>query len=90
MFISQSLRNKIGKFCEDYGVYGLWDSDYSIRAKQAGRHNFYLKDLHTHHFGADDGEKSEYRKMKDRSLELASPIFKSNNEKYKNGQFYID
>lgn len=89
MFISQSLRDKIGKFCEDYGVYGLWDSDYSIRATAAGRINFYLTNAHSTHFGDDVGSNTEYRKMKDLSLAKAKPIFDANYEKYKKGDYFI-
>lgn len=89
MFVSQSLRNKIGKFCEDYFQYSLWDSDYSIRASAAGRTNFYIKGIHSHHFGNDVGENSEYRKAKDKCMELARPIFDANHIKYKQGDYYI-
>lgn len=89
MFISQSLRDKIGVFCEDYGVYSLWDSDYSIRATAAGRENFYLLNEKSHHFGNDVGENTAYRKMKDESMAKARPIFDANNAKYKLGNYFI-
>lgn len=88
MCVSQELRDTIGEFCEEYGVYGLWDSDYSIRATAAGRQNFYIPNLRSHHFGNDVGNNTEYRKMKDESLERARPIFNSNHELYKQGKFY--
>jgi GT2 family glycosyltransferase len=89
MFIPGTLRNKLGKFCEDYGVYGLWDSDYSIRAAKAGFENYYIPGLKSDHFGNDVGENSEYRKMKDESLNKALPIFSKNREKYEKGEVYI-
>lgn len=89
MFISQSLRDKIGVFCEDYSKYGLWDSDYSIRATAAGRENFYLLNETSHHFGNDVGEDSEYRKMKDSELSKARPQFDINVAKYKLGDYFI-
>lgn len=89
MFISQSLRNKIGKFCEDYGTYGLWDGDYSLRATAAGRTNFYLHGLHSTHFGDDVGSNTAYRKMKNESLTKAQPIFKENVLKYSKGDYFI-
>jgi GT2 family glycosyltransferase len=88
MFITQTLRDKIGDFCEEYGVYGLWDSDYSIRATTAGFNNFYLPNIRSHHFGNDVGEQTEYRKMKDESLAKAQPIFNANHEQYKLGNYY--
>lgn len=89
MLISQTLRNKIGKFCEDYGPYGLWDSDYSIRASKAGFTNYYINNLTSHHFGNDVGENSDYRRMKDESLSKARPIFSENLKKYEQGEIYI-
>ena len=88
MFVTQTLRDKIGDFCEEYGPYGLWDSDYSIRATAAGFQNFYLPNLRSHHFGNDVGQNSEYRKMKDESLAKAQPIFNANWEEYKKGNYY--
>jgi GT2 family glycosyltransferase len=88
MFVTQTLRNKIGEFCEEYGTYGLFDSDYSIRATAAGFNNFYLPNIRSHHFGNDVGENTAYRKMKDESLEKAQPIFNKNWEKYKQGEYY--
>jgi glycosyltransferase involved in cell wall biosynthesis len=88
MFISQSLRDKIGKFCEDYGTYGLWDSDYSLRATAAGRTNFYLHNARSTHFGDDVGNNTEYRKMKDESLSKAKPFFDANILKYNENYIY--
>lgn len=89
MFISKALREKIGKFCEDYGPYGLWDSDYSIRATKAGFVNYYLNKESSHHFGNDVGQNTDYRKMKDDSLSKAKPIFSSNLLKYEKGEYFI-
>lgn len=89
MFISQSTREKVGKFCEDYGPYGLWDSDYSIRTKKAGLFNCYLHGVHSHHFGNDVGNQDAYRKMKDESLKNARPKFDENCKKYEKGEIYI-
>ena len=88
MFVSQTLRNKIGEFCEEYGVYSLWDSDYSLRATAAGFQNFYLPNLRSHHFGNDVGDNTPYRKMKDESMRLAQPVFDKNYEEYKKGNYY--
>lgn len=89
MFFSQTVRTKIGRMCEDYGPYGLWDSDYSLRAGYAGFINYYLPNVTSHHFGSDVGEKTPYRIMKDESLSKAKPKFSENWEKYKEGHFYI-
>lgn len=86
MFISQKLRDNLGKFCEEYGTYGLWDSDYSIRAKLAGFENYYIKGIKSIHHGSDVGENTEYRKMKDESLTKSKPIFDKNVELYHKNQ----
>ena len=89
MFVSQATREKVGIFCEDYGPYGLWDSDYSIRCSAAGLINYYLPGLKSEHFGNDVGQKDEYRKMKDESLAKASPIFNINRKRYEKGEWFI-
>lgn len=90
MCISKECRNKVGAFTEDYGVYGLWDSDFSLRCKVAGLDIYYIKDLRSKHEGSDVGEQTEYRKMKDDSLKAAAPIFNINRELYKQGFYYRD
>lgn len=89
MFFSHTLRTKLGKFCEDYGPYGLWDGDWSIRAKAAGHINYYLPKLTSHHFGNDAGEQTPYRKMKDESMKKAGPKYHENLKKYQEGNYYI-
>jgi GT2 family glycosyltransferase len=81
-FIPQSALDKVGSLCEDYGTYGLWDSDFAIRCKLADLQNLYVNNLASEHKGDDVGEKSEYRAMKDKSLEIGRPIFKANVERY--------
>ena len=90
MCISKSCREKIGAFTEDYGVYGLWDSDFSKRCRIAGLDIYYLKDLRSAHEGHDVGDKSDYRLMKDKSLQEAQPLFNINNQIYEQGKFYRD
>lgn len=88
MFHTQATRDKVGEFCEEYGTYGLWDSDYAMRCHYAGLNNFYLDNLKTEHMGGDVGEQTAYRKMKDASLAAARPIFDANLEKYKEGNYF--
>jgi len=82
MFITNKLRQKIGRFCEDYGVYGFWDSDYSIRAGIAGRPNYYLADKTSLHEGDDVGQNNPYRKMKDEALAKGKEIWMENWKRY--------
>ena len=88
MFVTQATRNKVGEFCEDYGPYGLWDSDYSIRCTAAGLRNYYVDGMTTTHQGHDVGHDSEYRRMKDESLAKAAPIFHKNREAYSRGDYF--
>lgn len=81
-FITQKALDKIGSFCEDYGTYGLWDSDCAIRCSIAGLQNFYIPNFESEHKGNDVGKGTEYRKMKDLSLEKAQPIFNENIKRY--------
>lgn len=90
MFVTKKTRNLVGKFCEDYGVYGLWDSDYSIRCEFAGLKNYYVDKLNSEHRCNDVESESKYRKMKDESLLKAKPIFMANVEKYKQGKWKIN
>lgn len=90
MCISKQCREKLGAFTEDYGVYGLWDSDFSKRCRVAGLDIYYLKDKHSFHEGSDVGEKSEYRMMKDKSLLEAAPKFDLNVLEYNKGRYYRD
>lgn len=75
-------------FCEDYGVYGLWDSDYSLRATSTNERTFTERG-EVLHFGDDVGQNSAYRKMKDQSLAKAVPFFSANKIKYEAGDYFI-
>lgn len=86
----KSLMWKIGCICEDYGVYGLDDGDWSHRIRLAGLHQYYLHGIEAEHKGWDIGEQSQYRKMKDDCLAAHGEILKRNVEKYVNtGQIFI-
>lgn len=90
MFITKATRDKVGRFCEDYGVYGLWDSDYSIRCEQAGLLNYYLHGERSEHRCNDVEENTPYRKMKNESISRAKPIFNENVKRYKEtNQYFI-
>ena len=61
----------VGYFNEDFDPYGMQDSDYGIRLKQAGFISYYLNGFTSTHIGHDVGSGTEYRKMKDEGLALA-------------------
>jgi GT2 family glycosyltransferase len=62
--------DKIGYFNEDYDPYGVQDADYCYRLNKTGHINYYLPELSSTHIGHDVGDGSEYRKMKDDSLNI--------------------
>jgi GT2 family glycosyltransferase len=82
MAIPNHVIEKVGYFCEDYHPYGLEDGDYNVRVINSGFQNFYLPGIMSEHVGADSGEKSEYRKMKDESLARNLSKFNENTAKY--------
>lgn len=89
-FISHKTRELVGKFCEDYGPYGMWDSDYHYRCRKAGLINYYLPDLYSHHFGNDVGEDTPYRKMKEKSMQENSHKLRENMARYDQGEWKIE
>jgi GT2 family glycosyltransferase/Flp pilus assembly protein TadD/glycogen synthase/SAM-dependent methyltransferase len=42
--IPKRVEEKLGKWCEDYGLYGEEDGDYSLRLRLAGYYNAYMDD----------------------------------------------
>jgi len=83
VLFGKHVRQAIGELCEDYGPYGLWDSDTAVRCEMAGLLNYYIADLRSEHMTNDVGEDSDYRRMKDASLSTAKPIYSANVEQYK-------
>lgn len=77
-FITRELIDAIGGYNEAYDPYGMQDRDYAERATIAGFTNYYLPDLKSEHIGHDVGNGTEYRAMKDASLQRAQSVW----EKY--------
>ena len=77
-FITSELIDTIGGYNEEYDPYGMQDRDYAERAIIAGFTNYYLPDLKSEHIGHDVGNGTEYRAMKDASLQKAQAVW----EKY--------
>lgn len=42
LLTSRAVRETLGNFCEDYGVYGEEDSDFGVRVGLSGRLNIYI------------------------------------------------
>lgn len=74
-FLKRSVIEDLGFFCEEYGYYGLEDSDVNERVNRAGYNSFYIPGIRSQHLGHDVGELSEYRKMKDKALAENLTVF---------------
>lgn len=77
-FITRELIDTIGGYNTEYDPYGMQDRDYAERATIAGFTNYYILDLRSDHIGHDVGNGTEYRAMKDASLQRAQGVW----EKY--------
>ena len=77
-FLTRELIDTIGGYNTEYDPYGMQDRDYAERATIAGFTNYYLPDLRSEHIGHDVGNGTEYRAMKDASLQRAQAVW----EKY--------
>lgn len=74
-FITRELIDTIGGYNTEYDPYGMQDRDYAERATIAGFTNYYLPDLRSEHIGHDVGNNTEYRRMKDESLQRAQAVW---------------
>ena len=66
-FFAHYVLKKVGYFVE-LSKYGFGDSNYGRRCNRAGMTNFYLDGKKGLHRGADVGEDSDYRRMKDAEM----------------------
>lgn len=66
---TRELSDDVGAFCGDYHPYGLWDSDFNFRVQLAGYQSVYCAGVKSPHIGGDVGHTTDYRKMKDFSLQ---------------------
>ncbi len=68
-FYRRDLLDDVGGYCEEYHPYGLEDSDFNNRINVAKYNSLYVPTMVSIHHGDDVGQTSEYRKMKDASLQ---------------------
>lgn len=66
---------KVGLFSEEFGPYGLEDSDFNERVTKSGLNSFYIPALRSEHLDEDSGQSTDYRKAKDMSLAANDKIF---------------
>ena len=72
VLIPMKVIEDIGYMNEDHDPYGMQDNDYGLRLNNSGYINYYIPNLKQIHIGHDVGNGTEYRKMKDDGLALAS------------------
>lgn len=88
VLITGAALEAAGKFNTDYDPYGMQDADYAYRLNRLGFVSYYLPGLESDHIGADMGQDSEYRQMKNAGLEKAAAVWTAAVEKYDNTQNY--
>lgn len=76
-YLPRLLIDKVGYLFEYPGTYGIEDSDYNERVTRSGFTSFYVDSTKwkTDHLDMDIGENTEYRQMKDRSLNINQMSF---------------
>ena len=76
-YVPKAVIDKVGYFFEYPGTYGIEDSDYNERVTRSGFTSFYLSNsrFKSNHLDLDVGSNSEYRQMKDRSLQINASAF---------------
>lgn len=89
VLITKEAIEKIGYFNLDLDPYSVNDRDYWMRCTLSGLRSYYIEGK-AEHIGHDVGEKTEYRKMKDESLEKLWRKGEQWLEYYKNtGNYYL-
>ena len=86
--IRKSNLKKLGYFAT-FSKYGYWDGDYCNRVRAAGMKDVYIKDINADHLGADHGEDTRYRKMKDVEAKRAWPHIKDLASRYTATAHYL-
>jgi GT2 family glycosyltransferase len=89
IIIPRSTIEKVGYFNNDFDPYGTQDHDYATRCTMAGLIHYYIQGSRAEHIGHDVGNGTEYRKMKDDSLQLASAKTLYWNQYYNREGFYL-
>jgi len=82
MVWGNSVKNKIGIFCEDYGFYGHEDADFTYRCRIAGLNTVFLHNMGIH-LGIESID-NDYKKSKMDSFYKSKSILFNNLEKYSN------
>mgnify|MGYP001610441833 CR=1 FL=1 len=78
MYIPQECVDKLGGWCEDYGVYGHEDLDYMVRAESLGYPFVYSLRVYAQHLARANPERRK-------SVEPYVPIYEANKVAYESG-----
>ena len=81
--------NQLGYFAT-FSKYGFWDGDYCNRLRASGLKDVYIPHITSEHVGADYGEDTEYRKMKDKEAKKAWPHIKELAGRYSKKAHYLN
>ena len=89
VLITKQAIDKVGYFNLDLDPYSVNDRDYWMRCELAGLRSYYIPGS-AEHLGNDVGQTTDYRKMKDESLNLLWRKGEQWLEYYKNtGNYYL-
>jgi glycosyltransferase involved in cell wall biosynthesis len=84
------ILDTVGYFCTDYWPYGFEDGDLNTRVQIAGFVSYYLTTHKSKHAGADVGQKTPYRKIKDDAMSRNGAQYLHNLEFYKSsGKYFL-
>lgn len=73
--INRDTLNEIGAFDEKLGMYGREREQYAHRLNALGFNNYYVPGQYSVHLGRDVNNDSQYKKNKDKALQLSAPQF---------------
>lgn len=82
MVWANSVKDKVGVFCEDYGFYGHEDADFTYRCRAAGLTTVFLHNMGIH-LGIEPSD-NNYKKTKMDSFYKSKSLLFDNLDKYSN------
>jgi GT2 family glycosyltransferase len=88
VMIPRKALDAVGYFNIAYDPYCTQDDDYGYRLIKSGFINYYLPNLRSEHIGHDVGSGTQYRAMKDASLERNWKLLEKNKQMYDDYQNY--
>lgn len=89
VLIPMTTIEQIGFYNTDLDPYSVNDADFAYRAKSKGLIHYYIPEMKSTHIGHDVGTGSEYREMKDRSLQIGGQKALQWKQWYKENGVYL-